>query len=104
MSGQDDEITNESVTDMPSHTSENNSSLFGFGCKCEKKNPDEVIGKSKKKRRSTKPVSKKASATYTKTTRKHTDKKGVARVIFTKDGNDYIRKKRDDGTFRYAKI
>lgn len=53
-------------------------------------------GKSKKKRK---------GPTYTRTTRKHTNARGVTRIVYTKGGHDFVRvKNKNTNTFYFRKI
>lgn len=46
----------------------------------------------------------KPSKKHVKTSRKHTCKDGISRVVYTKNGKDYVKRKGRDGTFKYVKV
>lgn len=46
----------------------------------------------------------KRSKKHVKTARQHTCKDGVSRVVYTKNGKDYVKRKTRNGTYKYVKI
>lgn len=46
----------------------------------------------------------KPSKKHVKTARQHTCKDGITRVVYTKNGKDYVKRKTRNGTFKYVKI
>lgn len=47
---------------------------------------------------------KKGSSDYVKTSRKHLGKDGMERVIYTKGGKDYVKRKMSNGKFKHVQV